>query len=273
MPVQTRDGRNTQMKKQMAWVGALLAVMLLLPLMGLAEREFAVDAQVERQDGFTTVRWSDSEEGHTYVVGYEPYAGNDTAQTAFWAGGDREASTTTERQFTFSTLLPGHAYTVEIMDDNGGHVAEVLTIPEAPAFTDGRLTTEGITVTIDGAVKPTLFDRPRGEKMPLSAADILSTMGQREYGLIFNVRLPVLSSSRTYLVQVAITAPNGYTETVICQNYTFRGNTDRPTYSLYTGFDYIRRMYEKTGEVPTGVYTTELFFNGMPVYTKNFQIL
>ena len=259
------------MKKRFVSILAALVVLTLLPIAGLAGSGIDIDTNPVFENGYAFVTWTDSNSAGPYTVGYMLYDDDGTTQRAFLANGTREASATQKTSYTLKTLIPGHTYIIGVIDKDGNETDEVITVPAASEFVDGKLKAQSVTVSTDPMYARSLNSSIQGLKR-FVANDMIAHIEQYYYGLSYEIRLPKLAYDREYLVQIELTAPNGYSETIYSDPYVFGSGPRYKHSSKFLADGYFHRLYDTTGDIPVGTYTLRLFLNGMLANTKEFKV-
>ena len=260
------------MKRYIAGLLAVLAVVMLAwPLGAAAEGTITVNPDVRVDNGRVTVSWTDSGNNGPYSVIYEHYDGSSTKQARFWARDAEADSTTSATSMVLETLLPGHQYYVYVLGQGSALGVELITVPAAPAFEDGKLNASQIRVGVD--FKCLRLNTNSTESLQaLSSADIKQHIDDRAYGMRYEISLPQLAYARDYFVQIAMFAPNGYEQIVHCSQYEFSTGKGFTHYLKLLGASFFDNLYSVTGDVPAGTYRVELYFNGMLAHTKSFTV-
>ena len=237
------------------------------------QRVFQLNDTVEIDRGQVTVNWKDSYNNSPYKVYYQ-YAGNGAIgaqKYTFWVGEDEEESTTFEKSFTIKQLIPGKTYEVFIEDCNGKTISHNYALPVASTFTDEDIEASEITVLLHPVQKNVDASYSTASEIDaFIAKDIISNMGQLMYGLSYDIFYPELKHSRTYYTQVSITAPSGYTQATLWGDRDFENG--------YLGYYMIgdsvfQYIYDKTGDIPTGLWKVDLYLDGMHVSQNTFEVL
>ena len=88
---------------------------------------------------------------------------------------------------------------------------------------------------------------------------------------IYEINYSKLAYSHTYFTQIAITAPNGYTE---CEVYY-----DLPYKSEYTSNNWymlgdwtFKKIYNENSTIPPGTWKVDLYWDGMHVNQSTFNV-
>ena len=88
------------------------------------------------------------------------------------------------------------------------------------------------------------------------------------------MRMPTLAKPRTFFVTVAFESPDGFIWVDKAEEITF----DQVTGGYQTiwwniaGPNFFEKLYETTGNIPEGKYTTYLYWDGMWVNTSTFNV-
>lgn len=249
----------------------LLVLTMLLALPMAAQAYIDIDPDIRTDDGLATLYWTASDGSAPFMLGYRYVPEDGSDQLAFWAGDDEETSTTKNNYFTFKTLLSGHQYYVQVFNDAGDIDGATITIPDYGEFEDGKLKAKSVRTSVDYRRIKKGSDSV-GSVDQLTASDMMKNMENYYYGLRYEITLPELAYARDYFVQIAMTAPNGYMQTVHTSQYTFSTGTGFTHYLRFMGEAFFLNLYNNFGEIPVGTYTIELYFNGMLANTRTFRI-
>ena len=262
------------MKKHAAFLLAVLILAgLVLPVSAFASQYggITIDTNVTVENGRVRISWTDRIGCGPYSVIYEYYDGSDTPQCRFWAGSDEASSTTSDTSFVFESLIAGHQYYIYVLGQNNVYDIRQITVPETPSFEDGKLNASQIRVVTDYKcyrIKSQSMESLKG----LNSADIKQHMEDRAYGFRYEITLPQLAYARDYFVQMAMFAPNGYEQIVHYSQYEFSTGKGFTHYLKLVGDNFFANLYNTCGDIPTGTYRIELYFNGMLAHTKEFTV-
>ena len=261
------------MKKIVSLLLMCALLISLLPMSALAaQREFYINTSLSVVDGKTTITWVDTANYGPYIVAYRLVDPSSNATQALYpAGDDIEASTTSQKSFVCGDLIAGRRYMLLVQDAYGEQATTTITMPAAQTFQDGKLKAANVRVNLSPRYMRSSGDSPRGIDY-LSASDIRAHIEEYYYGLRYEFSMPELAYDRTYWVQIVMTAPNGYTDTVHTSTKTFGTGTGWSYYLSMCGSNFFYNMYQKNSTIPTGTYTIELYFNGMLANTKTFTV-
>lgn len=260
------------MKKTLTIV---LTAVLLTSLCALPARagSLSISSQVSFSKGRTTVTWTDTGAGAPYQVAYEYYDGGSASQSGFWAGGNKTDATVYGRSYTFEKLIPGCRYIITVFDNDNNSASQIIQVPDAKPFSDLGIRASAMSVDselryigADGTEKwPSVFILD--QMLPYVKNDRASC------GVSYKFEIPAISQKKTYLLLMVMRAPNGYTESVLIQDVTFRKSS---VYNVYyttcTGSDFFKRLLEKNGTIPVGRYTVEMYWDGMLVDRDSFTV-
>lgn len=238
-----------------------------LEVIPVPERIFELSSAVLTDSGRVTVSWTDSENQAPYRVLARYQGSPDVIQPQYI-----EAESTSECSWTMENLLPGRTYIIEVQDSAGVSTSRMYTLPKATPFVDGMLKANGIRVGIEFRRKESSDPTSEAKRVvTLKAAEIAANRGVLDYGFKYQIRMPPLAQSRSYFTQIAILAPNGYTDCEIFSDLDFsRESSGRYWYML--GDWTFDMMLARNGSVPSGKWTVELYFNGMLVNQSFFNI-
>ena len=239
----------------------------------LGSGHITVSSSVSYDKGRTTVTWTDPENHGPYKVAYECADGS-AQQTGFWAGGSEAESIAYGKSFTIESLIPGHSYEIRVYDSED-HVGKTnVTIPAAKSFKDNNFKASAVDVEIsyryvteDGSQKIT----------SVFILDQMTPYLNRSSGgcaLYYQVIFPGTEETKTYLMQLAVTAPNGYAEMIVWDD-AMKITKSKHGYRFWwdcIGTSYFNNLVEKNGSVPTGDYKVELFMDGMLVHAGTFKV-
>lgn len=235
-------------------------------------RVFKLNSGLSNNRGMVTISWSDSANNSPYTVAFQCVDGYGISQPSYWAGGDKANSTTTLKSFTFNNLVPGRTYSIRVTDCSNHTITGTYTIPAASSFVDGKLSASSIKVTLQPRSKTYGTDAAKaGTIKALKATDIVNNRSTKEYGFRYEIKYPQLAYSRTYNTQVAVIAPNGFTECEVYDTYDYGSNYDTRYWYLLGSWTF-QRIYEYNSIVPTGNWTVELYWDGMLVNRSTIKV-
>ncbi len=230
-------------------------------------RTFELSPSFISENGRVTVSWTDSEFQAPYKVLAQYQGSYDVVQPNYIEGEDIYAT-----NFTIEDLVPGKTYVVEVRDAYGVSAKRTYTLPEPTTFEDGKLKASSIKVTIEFRRKTPDEERKNAKKInALVASEIVNNRGTYAYGFRYNIKNPSLAKSRNYFTQVAIIAPNGYTECEVYRDMEY-GREYSANYWYMLGDWTFDMIYQKNGSLPTGTWTVELYWDGQYVNTSTFTI-
>ena len=234
-------------------------------------RTFELSPEFVAEKGSVTVSWTDSAGHSPYRVRYQLQTPDGVNQPVQWANTEESESETSSTSFTLTQLLPGRTYKIEVLDKDSKPISRIYTLPDAAKFEDGLLTASSIKVSAQTRYK-NASDYPSQSKITaLRASDIISNLGSREYGFRYQIRYPTLSHTRTYLTQVAVVAPNGFTALTLAEEKKY--GREYIGYVWYLmGPQVFSAIYESCGTVPTGTWNIELYWDGMLVNSTTFDV-
>ena len=237
-----------------------------------ATRTFKLNNNISMNKGRTTVSWTDSANNSPYEVAYECVGSGNVSHPSYWAGADRASSTTYSKSFTIDSLIPGKTYNIKITDCNNERITKTYTIPAADTFVDGLLKASSIKTSLEPRCKTYGADDTSATSTgQLQASTIISNINSKEYGCQFIIDFPQLAYSRTYFTQIAIIAPNGYTECEAHHTYEYERKYSQYSYSIIGDWTFAN-MYEYNKTIPSGTWTVELYLDGMFVKRTTFTV-
>ena len=259
------------MKKRCISILAVLAVLTLLPVAGLAADSITIDTNPVFENGYTTLNWTDSENAGPYTVAYMLDDGDKTPQRAYLANRTKEDSVTAKPYMKVKGLIPGHTYIIGVIDSQNREKDAWITVPEATEFEDGKLKAKSVSVTVEPRYARSQTSSVQGLDRFI-ASDMLAHIEEYYYGIRYEIRLPKLAYDRDYLVQIVMIAPNGFAETVFADSYVF-GSGPRYQYKIkFLGDTFFYNLYQACSDIPAGVYTVQLYLNGMLANTREFKV-
>lgn len=232
-----------------------------------AERVFELSPDILSDRGRFTVSWTDSEDKSPYKVLAQCQGSPDVLQPQYI-----ESEGTSAFSFTMENLLPGRTYTIEIQDCEGISASRTYTLPDAGTFVDGLLKANGIRVGVEFRRKESGERTEEARRVvSLKASDMAASRDIYDYGFRYQIRTPSLAQSRAYFTQVALIAPNGYTDCEIFMDLDYsRESSGRFWYML--GDWTFDMMLAKNGSIASGKWTVELYWDGMLVNQSFFTI-
>lgn len=224
--------------------------------------------------GVTTISWDDAGSGATSYRVYLKVINNGTAENTQWFMGD-----TTDHFMQVTECLPGKSYSITLTDQDRQILdSREYTLPEAPAFQDGKLTNASVKVSLEPRKLAFGGDPSRDTKKvkSLKASEIKSGLDSQSayHGVKYTMKMPQLAKPRSFFVTLAFESPDGYLCVEDAEDITFdRVNNGYQTIWWYiTGTNFFRELNEYHGEIPTGTYTIYLYWDGMWVNTSTFQV-
>ncbi len=214
----------------------------------------------QNTDGTVTVAWTDDAANGPYTVYYEPL---EAAPIPF---GWTEATDVTENSFTLIHLVPGVSYVITVQNALG-QTAKITYFAPTP----GADTAIGAKIRIT----PMRRTAPRTTKRQTvySANDINADNGV-QYGLYLQLSYSTLRATRHYTFQIAIEAPNGFSDVILCGTLELHhGRSSVPAWGFVPLDDYFRLLKTYYGGVPTGEYDVTLYFNGQKVHSQPLTVV
>ncbi len=236
-------------------------------------RTFELGTNISMNNGRATVSWTDSDNRSPYEVAFECIEGGSAvSHPSYWAGGDKASSTTYSKSFTIDSLIPGKTYIIKITDCNNQRITKTYTIPSASTFVDGKLPASSINISLSPRYKAYGANYKSASPVnQLRASTIMNNINSKEYGVRLDIDYPQLAYSRTYFTQVAIIAPNGYTECEIYESVDY-GKDYSGYYYYMLGNWTFAKMYEFNSTIPSGTWAVELYWDGMFVKRSTFTV-
>ena len=235
-------------------------------------RSFELNENVSTNRGRVTISWQDSEDRSPYYVKSQ-YIGNpDVIQPLYWANVDEERSTTYSKSLTIDQLIPGKTYKIEVEDCAGNSISRIYTLPSPASFTDGLLKASSIGVGISPRWKKASWEYKNASSLyTLHANLIIFNMGTKDYGFRYDINYPQLAYSRAYFTQIAITAPNGYVECEVHDDFKYPSKHSR-RYWYIIGSKTFKMIYDQNSTIPTGTWKVDLYWDGMHVNQSTFNV-
>ena len=159
-------------------------------------------------------------------------------------------------------------------DEDGNVLATRQYIMDDPVtFEDGKLKNKSVKISIETRKRVGDADP---KKVNFKAREIINNIDSDDvfYGLKYSMRMPQLAQARSFFVTLAFESPDGYLDVAEAQDIDFdRVNRGYQTiWFILAGKYFFRHLYEATGDVPVGKYTTYLFWDGMWVHTGSFKV-
>lgn len=250
-------------KASKAWIWIIIAIGIIL---------LVLSTNISMNKGRSTVSWTDSANNAPYEVAYECVGSGSVSHPSYWAGGDQASSTTYSKSFTIDYLIPGKTYIIKIYDCNNQRITKTYTIPSASTFVDGKLSASSINISLKPRYKAYgTSDSSASSISQLQASTIMSNINSKEYGFRFDIDYPQLAYSRTYFTQIAIIAPNGYTECEVHKSVDYESAYSGRYYDMIGDWTFAK-MYEYNSTIPSGTWTVELYWDGMFVKSATFTV-
>ena len=233
----------------------------------------SVSDKITYSKGLTTVTWTDSGNNAPYSVAFRCLDGS-AKQSGFWAGGNEYSSTTRSKSFTIDQLIPGHSYEISVYDNNDNVGTGTVSIPAANKFRDDNFTAGKVDVDISYRYVNESGSKKTAGVFVLDQMKPYLNKSSGGCALYYQAIFPGTSETKTYLLQIAITAPNGYIETVVC-DHDMTINKSTYGYRFYwdcIGTGFFNNLMEKNGSIPVGDYKVELYMDGMLVNASTFKV-
>ena len=235
-------------------------------------RTFELNDNISMNKGRATVNWTDSANDAPYEVYYQCVGSEGVSHPSYYAGGDQASSTTYSKSFTIDDLIPGKTYIVKIIDCNNQKRTKTYTIPYAGTFVDGDLYASSINISTEPRCKNYGSSNSSASSISqLRASTIMSNINSKEYGIRFDIDYPELSKSKTYFTQIAIIAPNGYTECVVSRSIDYKSSNSGTFFSMIGEWAF-ENIYEYNSTIPSGTWVVELYWDGMFVKRTTFTV-
>ena len=250
---------------------ALTLALVLLAFAAAASAEVTI-GDLQYVNGRGTLTWTDPDGNGPYKLAYHYVDPSGCTQCYFWAGGTEAGSTAYGTSYTFTDLAPGRTYELFVEDAKGSEVMKTVTTPMAYDFTDDRLTTDSVRITLE-----TRYANSSGNYRKLgkdfTASEINANSGTYYYGVRYLKEMPRLARPRTYFEQIVFTAPNGFSQTVVATDTTMKFVSARAQFWYnFIGEAFFSNMIAKLGQVVPGTYTIDLYWDGMFVNRTTFPV-
>ncbi|MBQ2953680.1 MAG: fibronectin type III domain-containing protein [Clostridia bacterium] len=217
-----------------------------------------ITSAVQNADGTVTVTWADEAANGPYTVQYE------LLQSAPVPFGWTAAEGVTEYTCTLNRLVPGVSYVITVVDALGQTAEYTYYAP-----TPGTDTAIGAKIRFKPMHR---IGRSTKQQTAFSASEIAQE-NETLHGLYLRLTYSTLSRSRTYAFQIAIEAPNDFSDVVFCGTLELHhGKSSVPVWGFIPVDDYFNLLMNYYGGVPTGEYDVTLYFNGQKVYTAPFTV-
>lgn len=188
--------------------------------------------------------------------------------------------------YTTDSLLPGRAYTVTITESGflgreGESFSGVINVPRTNPFWD-----EGISAgDIEVQISPRFDADGHGDKRPVYLQSFKNGEMARKityydwhYGLYYKINFPNFEGDRTYLLTLAFRAPNGYQWIEYSGHVEgwFGGVEFSKSSSCWkwniVGHGFFEALLYDYGEIPSGRYYVDLYWDGMLVNSTPFEV-
>ena len=220
--------------------------------------------------GKRTLGWTDSKNRGPYTLEYR-YTGNTSVnQQTFRAG------TTFGKEWSFSGMIPGKNYWIEVRDSQGKSKGTTLKGGSVSNFSDGKLKASSIKIEASPRYKSSssIANKNATAINRLRSSDILKGINRAKYGWKVTVSYPQLAQARHYNMLVAIYSPNGFAYTYFTENYEFtRYNNSGGSFAWeLLGDDFFESLYNNTRTIPSGSYKMELYLDGMFVKSLTLNV-
>ena len=217
-----------------------------------------VTSAVLNEDGTVTVTWVDEADNGPYSVFYELL---ESAPVPFGWTAEVGLNGTSA---TLTRLVPGVSYIITVQDSKGqfASIAYYAPVPGTENAIGAKLNYRGAKHA-NGRIINTLDN--------FSASEIALDNGI-EHGLYLRLNYSTLAKTRHYTFQVAVTAPNEFTDVILCGTLELpHGKSELPAWNIPVDeyFDLLQNYY---GSIPAGDYTVTLYFNGQVVHAVTFPI-
>ncbi len=212
----------------------------------------------QNADGTVTVSWTDAEGNGPYTVYYELLA---AAPTPF---GWTAAAGIAGSSFTLDRLVPGVSYVITVMDSLGqtAETTYFAPIPQEDTEIGAKIRFKAMRRT----------GRLTKQQESFSAADIAEE-NEALHGLYLRLTYSVLKKTRNYAFQIAVEAPNGFSDVIFSGNLELHhGRSNIPVWGFIPVDDYFALLEKYYGGIPTGEYDVTLYFNGNEVHGGSFTV-
>ena len=230
-------------------------------------RTFELSPEIVCDKGRVTVSWTDSASRAPYMVLAKLEGSSSVVQPNYI-----EAENIYATSYTIEDMVPGRTYTVEVRDSNGVSARRTYSLASASEFVDGKLKASSIKIGIEPRRKESNQDVRSAKRInSLVASDIMNNRDSYDYGFKYQVRNPQLAKSRYFFTQIVLIAPTGYTEVEIASDVEF-GRDYEGKYWYMLGDWTFDMIQDKNDKVPSGEWTTELYWDGMFVNRSTFTV-
>ena len=213
------------------------------PVTSNEQKSTISDISFSSSEGVTTITWKDSADKGPYEIYYSTDAWG-TYQTKYGTENYSQKSAST------GYLIPGNTYHITITNGESSESAD-YTVPKH-SFTDFKIGSESKLV-----INPSSFD----------------IAGNGYYQAFrLTVCYPDLSHNRIYYYLLALKTPRGYSS--IIHSYESY-ELDRRYTRIYEDVgleDFLDALKLNFGEIMSGEYTFELYFNGALYASAPFRI-
>ena len=261
------------MKKQIRRNLSRVLVLVLVLCCGCASAFAATEVTLKKHlsynMGRTTIAWDvTGDEPDTYKVTVEVINNGSAKQTRWNVG------TTSSHSIQTTEYIPGKSYEITVSDGDGNVLAKKQYVMDDPVtFEDGKLKNTSIKIKLE--TRKRIGDADP-KKVTFKAGEIIKNIDDNDiaYGLKFSMQMPQLAHPRSVFVTLAYESPDGYLDVAEAQDVDFdRVNRGYQTlWFILAGRYFFKHLYEATGDIPVGKYTTYLFFDGMWVNTNSFKV-
>ena len=231
-------------------------------------RSLKINPNVSVKDNKVTVTWTDTVEGAEYTVDCSYYDPNSSVDQGSWSRWRWDFNPTTEKSYTFTTLIPGRQYLITVSDGTVS-AQQVITVPAAANFSKDEPSSAKSTlkvVYLDTRHMPmvgTDIDKYTAAELTTMARD-RSMPGKLEFYIDYG---QLMDKDFSYSAHYVITAPNGLTGAFMGLMYYHADDmkSRNRTYDywewMYVGEDYFQQLYDTCGSIPAGTYTVELYLD------------
>lgn len=265
------------MKRRLKLYLFLGAVVLILGLLGLcaaAEASATLKNYLDYDGGTATISWDVSGgDSSSYIVLLEVINNGYAKQTRWNLGETKNHSLRT------TECIPGKSYRVTLLDN----VYSILdtkeyTLSDAAVFQDGKLKNTSVKVSIEPRKMKAGGNASKDAKKvkALKAAEIKAAIENESeyYGIKFQMKMPQLAKPRSFFVTLAFESPDGYLYVEQATDVSFErvNNGYQTLWWNLAGVNFFRYLHKETGDIPTGTYTTYLYWDGMWVNTSTFKV-
>ena len=218
-----------------------------------------ITGAVQNEDGTVTLSWTDEANNAPYTVYYELL---ESAPTPFgWTAAEELDAT----NFTLERLVPGVSYVLTVADCTGKS-AEYTWYAPTPE-TDREIGAKIRLMPMNRKARMT-------KRQASWSASEVAAENEYLHGLYLRLTYSMLKKTRHYGFQIAVEAPNGFSDVVFSGKLELRrGVSAIPVWGFIPVDDYFDLLRDYYGGIPTGQYNVTLYFNGNTVYSAPFTVI